>query len=281
MKLRLPIRFVIIILFQLVSVFAFSQTVGGINPSDDFDGDGIINSVDIDDDNDGILDEVENNCTMPYISPKTDITVSSPATWNYANGATSLNSLVDGVEAYVASTNATFTNQTILQFDLPAAKILTMIELGNYPGQSALVIGGTYKMQGWNGSIWVDIGGVQSVSNVTPIKARANSNLFNMASNMTAYSKYRVFGISASGSGSAEEAFFYEKTCSTNIDNDIFPNTVDLDSDGDGCSDAIEAGSSTTNTSTSVCPTGLDNNTNGLLDTYEGVSAGTINYTIT
>ena len=129
MKLRLPIRFFIIVLFQLVSMFAFSQTVGGINPSDDFDGDGIINSVDIDDDNDGILDEVENNCTMPYISPKTGITVSSPATWNYANGATSLNSLVDGVEAYVAATNATFTNQTILQFDLPAAKILTMIEL--------------------------------------------------------------------------------------------------------------------------------------------------------
>jgi hypothetical protein len=49
MKLRLPIRFVLIVLFQLVSVFAFGQTVGGTAAGDDFDGDGIINSVDIDD----------------------------------------------------------------------------------------------------------------------------------------------------------------------------------------------------------------------------------------
>lgn len=32
------------------------------DPNDDFDGDGIINSVDLDDDNDGILDTVENSC---------------------------------------------------------------------------------------------------------------------------------------------------------------------------------------------------------------------------
>ena len=62
MNLRLPIRFVLLICFQLLSVFAFSQTVGGVNPSDDFDGDGIINSIDIDDDNDGIPDSNEQTC---------------------------------------------------------------------------------------------------------------------------------------------------------------------------------------------------------------------------
>jgi hypothetical protein len=49
-------------------VFAFSQTVGGVNPSDDFDGDGIINSIDLDDDNDGILDVVESNWCKPSIA---------------------------------------------------------------------------------------------------------------------------------------------------------------------------------------------------------------------
>jgi hypothetical protein len=46
-------------IFLLVSVFAFAQTVGGTAASDDFDGDGIINSIDLDDDNDGVLDAVE------------------------------------------------------------------------------------------------------------------------------------------------------------------------------------------------------------------------------
>ena len=49
----------ILISFQFLSLFAFSQTIGGTGPNDDFDGDGIINSLDIDDDNDGVLDITE------------------------------------------------------------------------------------------------------------------------------------------------------------------------------------------------------------------------------
>ena len=64
-------------------------------------------------------------------------------------------------------------------------------------------------------------------------------------------------------------------------DGDGIPNRLDLDSDGDGCSDAIEASSSRTATSTSVYPTGTDVNTNGLLNNYEGTTAGSINYTST
>jgi hypothetical protein len=64
-------------------------------------------------------------------------------------------------------------------------------------------------------------------------------------------------------------------------DGDGTPNRLDLDSDGDGCADAVEAGSSTTATSTSAYPTGTDTNTNGLLNNYEGTTAGTINYTST
>ena len=53
---------------------------------------------------------------------------------------------------------------------------------------------------------------------------------------------------------------------------------MDLDSDGDNCADAIESNSSITATSTSVYPTGTDSNTNGLLNNYEGTTAGTVNY---
>ena len=58
---------------------------------------------------------------------------------------------------------------------------------------------------------------------------------------------------------------------------------LDLDSDGDACSDAIEAGSSTTATSTTNFPAsaGNDSNSNGLLNNYEGTTVGTVNYTST
>jgi hypothetical protein len=64
-------------------------------------------------------------------------------------------------------------------------------------------------------------------------------------------------------------------------DNDGIPNGLDLDSDGDGCSDAIEAASSSTADSTTAYPTGTDSNGNGLLNTYEGLTTGTISYTST
>ena len=72
----------------------------------------------------------------------------------------------------------------------------------------------------------------------------------------------------------------YAKTAPLKCDTDIdgIPNHQDLDSDGDGCSDAIESKSSTTATSISVYPTGDDANTNGLLNNYEGTTAGNINY---
>ncbi|WP_165783997.1 tandem-95 repeat protein [Flavobacterium alvei] len=42
--------------------------IGGTGPSDDFDGDGVINSVDLDDDNDGILDTDETKSDIPVVS---------------------------------------------------------------------------------------------------------------------------------------------------------------------------------------------------------------------
>jgi hypothetical protein len=72
----------------------------------------------------------------------------------------------------------------------------------------------------------------------------------------------------------------YAKTaplkCDT--DKDGIPNHLDLDSDGDGCSDAIESKSSSTATSISAYPTGADGNSNGLLNVYESATAGSINY---
>ncbi len=65
-------------------------------------------------------------------------------------------------------------------------------------------------------------------------------------------------------------------------DNDGIPNSLDLDSDGDGCSDSIEAGNTEpTNNDIINYNTGTDVNKNGLLDKFEEGTSGNINYTST
>jgi hypothetical protein len=61
----------IVFFLQFLSVSAQAQTVGGIRPSDDFDGAGIINSIDLDDDNDGIPDTDE-YCKSSILLPATN-----------------------------------------------------------------------------------------------------------------------------------------------------------------------------------------------------------------
>ncbi|KAI9550002.1 hypothetical protein GHT06_003267 [Daphnia sinensis] len=215
--------------------------------------------------------------------PKTGITVSSPATWTYGSGNTSFNGLLDGIDGttFAANTSATFTNASILEFTLPKATILTQIEIGNYPNQTFLNVDGTFKMQGWDGTQWGDIGITQVIANTTPINATNNSIKFDMVHNFSAYSKYRIFGVNAKGSGVwANEAYFTQKTCTdTDKDGDGIPNRLDLDSDDDGCADAIEASASSTAKSITVYPTGTDANNNGLNDNYESATlAGAYNY---
>ena len=244
------------------------------NVCTDTDGDGIGDLVDLDDDNDGVLDTDEFNCSATMMS-KTGVTVSSTVTW----GGTLAN-ILDGAEALAAYTTTTHLNQTILQFDLPAAKVLSLIELSSQAAAFPLGSTGTYNIEGWNGTTWSVIAANQVFGTSIPITATSNSYKFNMPDNYTAYSKYRIFGTSVSGTigGWVQEAYFNERTCNSDVDGDGIPNSLELDSDNDGCADAIEAGSSTTATSTTVYPTGTDANTNGLLNNYEGTTAGSINY---
>ncbi|WGH75579.1 thrombospondin type 3 repeat-containing protein [Tenacibaculum tangerinum] len=68
--------------------------------------------------------------------------------------------------------------------------------------------------------------------------------------------------------------------CDTDGDN--IPNHLDLDSDGDGCSDSVEAGNTPlANNDITNYNTGVDANSNGLLDDFEVATTGEINYTST
>ena len=95
---------IIVFFFQFISVFANAQTVGGMLASDDFDGDGIINSIDLDDDNDGIPDTDE-YCKSSILLPATNTTSAItefrvPTGWTITNSspdiATTASSIYSG-----------------------------------------------------------------------------------------------------------------------------------------------------------------------------------------
>ncbi|MFM2392345.1 MAG: hypothetical protein RLZZ546_322, partial [Bacteroidota bacterium] len=77
---------IIVFFLQFLSIGSIAQTIGGTGANDDFDGDGIINSIDLDDDNDGVLDAIEmTNCNSSLL-----ITPSSATSSPVYGGSTAL-----------------------------------------------------------------------------------------------------------------------------------------------------------------------------------------------
>jgi len=89
----------LILLLIGISSITNAQTVGGMLASDDFDGDGIINSIDLDDDNDGVLDDVEN----AWCKPLTGTTI-IPVGKTYGVTAASFGSYLPAVTAGLDAT---------------------------------------------------------------------------------------------------------------------------------------------------------------------------------
>ncbi|MGN6439944.1 MAG: T9SS type A sorting domain-containing protein, partial [Agriterribacter sp.] len=141
-----------------------------------------------------------------------------------------------------------------------------------------------YKIQASTDSVtWVDVTGTLTYNNtqtsVSGGYSTYNSNIAALAGNSNVYHYYRIFGINVtSGNGWATELYFEEYTCNNpDTDNDNVPNRLDTDSDGDGCSDAFEAGA-TTSTTASYQFTGTDANNNGLIDEIQKGTSDSINY---
>jgi hypothetical protein len=222
-----------------------------INGCTDTDGDGVANIDDLDDDNDGILDELENICQDRAVVNKTGVLVSKPATISYVFNGNAISNLLDDDEsAVITQPTGTLSNSPWLNFEFPSAKILTYLEVGHDLGRSLFSTTSTYKIQGSsNNSTWVDVTGTLTYNNVaTGISgglAKRNSNIANFPSNTNAYKYYRIYGLTATaGTGWATEIYFKEICTDVDKDNDGIPNRLDLDSDGDGCPDAIEGGAS-------------------------------------
>ena len=243
------------------------------NKCTDFDGDGISNSIDIDDDNDGILDTVEQSCIDTGLPLYKDY---RPGTWGGVKDANSgVNYLASAgtyVQGYQDNGTESFTftltdlNPGIVNtlkyhfYSLnpqnPDANSVTLAVNGVTLHSFATVANQTNPPSssidhGYKTLSFTPVGTTATVKITwsTPVNGLAGSD-----------AQFREFQINGE-----------TKIECTNIDtdNDGITNELDLDSDGDGCPDAVEAGSAS--------HAGANNMTSGTLVNISGIQTGVAN----
>ncbi|MFU8892269.1 MAG: hypothetical protein ACNA8L_01455, partial [Luteolibacter sp.] len=281
-------------------LYALSSTV---NTCLDSDGDGIPDIDDIDDDNDGVPDHLESPGCF-YTAEE----LSGSAKSQFAVITTEFNlvreyfrGLTDGIGGSVSAIG--FANlQPQLGKELFRVDLMRPTQLDAFyiqKSSTTQIIGGNVMLQGSvDGATWTDLWAAPAnPANATNVTASGqsltNSNKFTVLQNAAPYRYYRIYGVVAANtsSGSASEFYFdinpaafnsslYPKPdCGDDIDGDGIPNHLDLDSDGDGCPDAHEAGA-TSDPSVGVIPGPYGES--GLANALETTTdSGTINYPLT
>lgn len=249
-------------------------------PTDDFDSDGIINSIDLDDDNDGVPDQTELQCFS--LPDKTTMT----ATTGITTGAGNVSQTIDGAitNSFWFTTQTPAANATILEYTFPVAVKLTQIEIALNISNSFLRNACNYKIQGWNGTSYVDLTGTlvsDGVATATTTGGNPFSEVFDLSTNTNSYTKYKLVYLSGQIGNNPYVREAYFTGCATgnpDADGDAIANVFEIDSDNDGCSDAFEAGA-TTNTTANYTFSG-PYGTNGLANSLETVADnGILNYT--
>ncbi len=272
------------------STFARYSSMNGCT---DTDSDGVVDLLDIDDDNDGILDTVEQiQCTSTGKNLSTLSFSGAAVVGKTSNSITSSNT-----NSWISSySSENFTLPLSFKFKRPVSGNTGMIGLlPIYGAQTANTwTDDAYKFYFTTTNVSAPYGTPNSVTQTAAV-----TDDYSIDISTTGYVTIKINGIQKAAFQGVSSAYkiavsgltttnFTDirlsntsnplvTTC-TDTDNDGRPNYLDLDSDGDGCSDALEAASSTTASSTSIFPTGTDTNGNGLLNNYEGSTAGTINY---
>lgn len=281
-----------VLIFAITSLNVLSAQTG---PNDDFDGDGIINSIDIDDDNDGVPDAVEsplcfytiaeanivNRITSQFGSPDDD----------QSDG--DIQMLHDGVatalfnfNAYTTAQNPSGSNLFTIEYSIAVklSAISVSQNISATANANAVIVGSN------DGVTW-------SLPLSSPTLITTAPVVFSITTSQ-AYKYYRIQTGSVPGALALANTIGEithtlaspyipsanpKPTCvDANIDGDGILPHFDLDTDGDGCSDSVEAGNiPSTNNNTTTFNTGIDANGNGLLDQFENGTTGSINYTST
>lgn len=281
--------------FLLCQIFLFSLFSTGLiyaqtGPSDDFDGDGIVNSSDIDDDNDGVPDAEENPACFYSAA---EISVPASITTTVSNSGTIANLYDNNPSTVFNFTNGTGkTNLTVFEITpiQPVAASGIQIEM-NFDSQTEFSnTANSLTIEGWNGSAWVTLKPSFNPSSA-PNAVLGYFQTFNFTQNQnTVYSKFRLQGLAGGIIGSQMKevkllipgnyvASLHPKPSCTdaNIDGDNILNHFDLDSDGDGCSDALESGATAITTANYQFPD-TDSNNDGLVDAVDSDNDGIPDY---
>lgn len=256
----------------------------------DTDGDGILDLSDIDDDNDGVPDATESpNC---YFTAK-EMGVPTSITTTVAHSGTIANLYDNNLSTLFRFTNGTTkANRTVFEITpkQPVIARAIQIEMNNLGQTEFSNTANSLRVDGWNGTTWVTLMPAFNPS-VSPNDAQGYYQTFNFTQNQNAaYSKFRLQGLAGTIVGSDMRevrllmprkyvASRYPKaTCTdANIDGDNKAPHLDLDSDGDVCSDAREAGA-TTNTSANYQFPDIDGNNDGLVDAVDANEDGHVDY---
>jgi hypothetical protein len=249
-----------------------------INSCLDSDGDGVIDLVDLDDDNDGILDTAE--CAITFTSINLTTLGANAATIATASGQTftnigatlsipelngvslTLKYVYDGSSSCSPSGSQFFANNTSATASVEPR---TGTQFNMYEGTLTATLSSPHLMK------WINMGtgfqpqeslnfGPISDGSITSTHSGAglvltDDGLSNSsATNCSVLTTYgfstwvtnnpvsQIFAVADGGQGSVGTLQIGYGAC--DIDGDGIANSLDLDSDGDGCSDAIEGGAS-------------------------------------
>ena len=219
----------------------------------DFDGDGINNMTDIDDDNDGIIDLVEAHC-VPPANVDSIFNLNGSCQAETLDGATNLVLKTATFDVNIDDTlSFTYVNCWTYQ-DHPGFATLTLYANGTEILQFSTGAG-TFQGQVLSG----DYTTTSSPVTLELIFHAPGSGLTD------------DLGATPTSINIPEPITLYNgQVCSDfDSDNDGLVNRLDLDSDNDGCSDAFEAGATTITTTNYQFPTNNVGN-NGLDNSLEG-----------
>ena len=211
------------------------STTSAVNGCIDTDGDGVPDVDDLDDDNDGILDVAECKAYTVYMTHRADASAGTSVPF-VVSGATSTSITVNQTLAYndltyngnnwkllAAGVQPSATGQISVLMNLNAAT-------GTYVFSDAVLITDGTSYTVIDNDATSGTGGY-SFTGAWSIQTTAGSYLTD-----NSYTSAPYAGKTATWSFTGVQPI----TC--DIDGDGIPNQLDLDSDGDGCADAIEGG---------------------------------------
>ncbi|GEN74050.1 hypothetical protein [Chryseobacterium lathyri] len=287
------------VLHILILFFAFLVTPQ-LSFAQDADGDGITNTTDLDDDNDGVPDTIESpDCFYTKAELDAMYTLTTDYTGIVYVPANTLKSqLTDGnLNTYIYAAAQAVNNKAVLQLNYGTQSVkLNSITVKSLNSNPFYYLGGaTYILQGWNGTAWVNLSVPYLPISDADGFAGGQHIFTNTITPTIAYTQYRIFGTALAGVNNdlsyiseivpdygIIESNYPKASCTgfrNDSDSDGTPNYLETDSDNDGCPDAYEArvtGATKTTFSFSPLTVGL----NGLSNSVETSSdSGVLNYT--